>query len=102
MLVDECRCQRCQLDLSKFPELVQLHHMIDREILWKAQKEGIQKKLQFLRRQIEYQLILCPACHAHIHGQRETNYFFPNYNLNTSGNNVKIALDNHMKVKARR
>jgi hypothetical protein len=101
MLIDEFRCQRCHLNLSKFPELIQLHHMIDREILWKAQHEGMHRQLQGMRGHIEYQLILCPACHARVHESRERNYFFPNYNINTSGNNVKVALEVQMKVRVK-
>ncbi|MFH0817369.1 MAG: hypothetical protein V1909_01920 [Candidatus Micrarchaeota archaeon] len=99
ILIDEFRCQRCQLNLSKFPELIQLHHMIDREILWKARREGMQRQFQEMRRNIEYQQILCPACHATVHGNRERDYFFPNYNVNTSGNNVKLAMDSQMKMR---
>ena len=101
MLIDKFRCQRCHLDLSHFPELIQLHHMIDREILWKAKHEGLTKQLQCMRRNIEYQLILCPACHSEVHEHRESEYFFPNYNINTSGNNIKIAPESQMKVKVR-
>ncbi|MFH1470695.1 MAG: hypothetical protein ABIF01_03030 [Candidatus Micrarchaeota archaeon] len=75
--------------------------MIDREVLWRARREGLQRQFMEMRRNIEYQQILCPACHAHIHEDREREHFFPNYNLNTSGNNVKLALESQMKVKVK-
>ena len=98
-LVDQFTCHRCHLNLSRFPELIQLHHMIDREILGKAKHEGLQRQLRALRKSIEYQEILCPACHVSVHASREKAYFFPNYNVNTSGNNVKLAME--MQVRAR-
>ncbi len=75
--------------------------MIDREILWKAKREGLHRQFQGMRGNIEYQQILCPACHATVHEARERNYFFPNYNLNTSGNNVKLAMEMHVKTKTK-
>ncbi len=73
--------------------------MIDQQVLDKAKHEGLQKQLRDLRRSIEYQEILCPACHVKVHTNRERWHFFPNYNVNTAGNSVKLAME--MQVRAR-
>ncbi len=99
IIVDKSTCQRCQLNMSRFPELIQLHHMIDREVLSRAKQEGMKRSLQNMRRHLEYQQIMCPSCHANVHEQREPEFFFPNYNINTTGNNVQIAMELFVKRK---
>jgi hypothetical protein len=76
--------------------------MIDRKILGKAQQDGVYKQLACLRHNIEYQQILCPACHATIHESRERSHFFPNYNINTAGNNVKVAMEMQVRVRSKK